>query len=292
MTIRRKVIPHKGPAMQDAFAYCAALVRATDRDRFIASLFAPPERRGALHALYAFAAEVARVREVAHTALPGEIRLQWWSDVVNRERDGEANANPVAAALLATTERYHLGRDVLLDLIEARRFDLYEDTMRTLDDLEAYLRRTSSSLISLAAATLTGAEFEAIAAPAGIASGLAQILRGFPVHVARRQLYVPTEILERHQVHLHDVFAGRSSPGLVAAFAELRNIARGHLAKAGQEMMALPQDAMPAVLPLATVRPWLNRSERNDPFASIELAPWRRQWLIWRAAHNPARIAG
>jgi phytoene synthase len=278
--------------MRDAFDHCAELVRTVDRDRFIASLFAPAERRGALHALYAFNAEVARVREVAHTALPGEIRLQWWSDVVNRERDDEANANPVAAALLATVERYHLGRDVLLDLIEARRFDLYEDTMRTLDNVEAYLRRTSSSLTWLAALILAGAEFEAVATPAGIASGLAQILRALPVHVARRQLYLPTEILERHQVHLHDVFAGRSSPGLVAAFAELRDVARGQLAKAGQELKALPQDAMPAFLPLATVRPWLDRSARSDPFAPIELAPWRRQWLIWRAARNPARIVG
>ena len=155
--------------MQDAFAYCAELVRTADRDRFIASLFAPAERRGALHALYAFAVELARVREAAHTALPGEIRLQWWTDVVNRDRDGEANANPVTAALLATMERHHLGRDVLLDLIEARRFDLYEDTMQTLDDLEGYLRRTSSSLISLAALILADAEFEAVATPAGIA---------------------------------------------------------------------------------------------------------------------------
>ena len=278
--------------MQDAFAYCADLVRTADRDRFIASLFAPAERRGALHALYAFAAEVARVREVAHTALPGEIRLQWWNDVVNGERDGEANANPVAAALLATMERYHLGRNVLLDLIEARRFDLYEDTMRTLDDVEAYLRRISSSLISLAVLILAGAEFEAVATPAGIASGLAEILRAFPIHVARRQLYLPTEILERHQVRLHDVFAGRSSPGLVAAFAELRDIARRHLAKAGQGLTELPPEAVSALLPLAVVRPWIDRSERTDPFAPIELAPWRRQWLIWRAARNPARIAG
>jgi phytoene synthase len=276
--------------MQDAFAYCADLVRSAERDRFIATLFAPAERRGALHALYAFSAELARVREAAHTALPGEIRLQWWADVVNRERDGEANANPVAAALLATMERYRLPRDMLLDLIEARRFDLYEDTMRSLDDVERYLQRTSSSLFALAALILAAAEFEVTAAPAGIASGLAQIICAFPVHVARRQLYLPTEILERHQVRLHDVFAGRSSPGLVAAFAELRDVARRHLTRAGQGLTALPQEAMPAFLPLAVVGPRLDRLERSDPFAPIELAPWRRQWLIWRAARNPARI--
>ena len=31
--------------MQDAFAYCAELVRTADRDRFLASLFAPADRR-------------------------------------------------------------------------------------------------------------------------------------------------------------------------------------------------------------------------------------------------------
>ena len=277
--------------MQDAFIYCAELVQAADRDRFIASLFAPADRRAALHALYAFDTELARVREVAHTALPGEILLQWWREVIDRERDGEANANPVASALLATMQRYRLRRELLLDLIEARRFDLYEDPMPTLADLEAYLRRTSSSVISLAATILAGAECEAVAAPAGVASGLVHTLRAFPFHVARRQLFLPTDMLERHKAHLHDVFAGRSSPGLAATFAELRDIARRHLATAGQELKASPDEALPALLPLAVTRPWLDRSERSDPFAPVELAPWRRQWLIWRAARNPARIA-
>jgi 15-cis-phytoene synthase len=280
------------PAMQDAFAYCAELVRTADRDSFIASLFAPAERRGALHALLAFGAELARVREVVHTALPGEIRMQWWTDVINGERDGEANANPVAQALLATIERHGLPREILLDLIEARRFDLYEDPMPTLDDLETYLRRTSSSLLALASLVLSGEQGDAVCGPAGIALGLTQILRGFPVHVARRQLYLPSEMLEQHRVHLHDVFAGRSSAGLAAVFAELRAATRRHLATAGHELKKLPQDAMPAVLPLAVVRPWLDRSERQDPFNPIELAAWRRQWLIWRAAHNPRRVAG
>src|SRR6202043_2575935 len=94
--------------MQDAFAHCAELVRTAARTRFLASLFAPADRRDALHALYAFNIEVARVREVAREPLPGEIRLQWWSDVLNGEREGEAQANPVAAALLATVTRHRL----------------------------------------------------------------------------------------------------------------------------------------------------------------------------------------
>jgi len=278
--------------MQDAFAYCAELVRTADRDRFIASLFAPAEQRGGLHALYAFNVELARVRDAAHGALPGEIRLQWWSDVINGERADETPANPVASALLAAIERYRLPPQRLIDLIEARRFDLYDDPMAGAADLEIYARRTSSTLIALAAQVVAGVELDAVAAPAGIALGIAGVLRAFPVHVARRQLYLPMALLERHQVRVHELFAGRSSPGLEAALAELRELARRHLAVAGEGMATLPPAAMPALLPVALVRPALDRLERRDPFAPAEIAPWRRQWLIWRAARNPARIAG
>ena len=278
--------------MQDPFAHGAELVRATDRDRFIASLFAPAEHRGAICALYAFNSEVSRVRETAREALPGEIRLQWWNDVINRDRDEEARANPVAAALLTTIERYRLSSAKLVDLIEARRFDLYDDPIATVADLETYARKTSSALLALAAQILAGTNVEAVATPAGIAFAIAGLLRAFPRHAARGQLYVPIELLDRHQVHPHDIFAGRSSAGLQAAFAELRDLGRRHLDVAHQRMAALPPLAMPALLPVALVRPALMWLEGGDPFSPAEIAPWRRQWLIWRAARHPARIAG
>ena len=123
--------------MQDAFAYCAELVRAADRDRYIATLFAPAEHRGALHALYASNVEITRVRELAREPLAGEIRMQWWSDVLAGERREEAGANPVAAALIETIARHGVAADKLADLIEARRFDLYDEPMASIADLES-----------------------------------------------------------------------------------------------------------------------------------------------------------
>jgi phytoene synthase len=281
--------------MQDAFAYCAELVRTADRDRFLSSLFAPVQHRAALHALYAFNVEVARVREVAREPLPGEIRLQWWSEVLCGERVGEASANPVASALLTVIERYRLESTRLTALIDARCFDLYDDPMARLADLEAYARKTSSALLALAAQILAGGEgevVEPVANPAGIASAIASLVRAFPLHASRRQLYVPLEVLERHGVEPQDIFAGKSSKSLRAAFAELQDVARRHLLAAHQQIATLPDAALPAFLPVALVRPALDRLARRDPFAPAELSPWRRQWLIWRAARNPARIAG
>jgi 15-cis-phytoene synthase len=278
--------------MQDAFSYCAELVRVADRDRFVASLFAPAQHRGALHALYAFNIEVTRVREAAREPLPGEIRLQWWRDVVNGERDDEASANPVASALLDVIKRHQLPSSKLSALIDAHRFDLYDQPMARLADLEAYARDTGSALISISIQILSGETAEEAASAAGIAYAIAGLLRAFPLHAARRQLYVPIELLERHGVEPQDIFAGQSSAGLTAALAELRNLARQHLLAAGPHLAALPNDAMAALLPVALVRPTLDRLERCDAFAPAEILPWRRQWLIWRAARNPARIAG
>src|SRR5947209_4925488 len=127
------------PALKDpawAFAHCEAQVREGDPDRYFATLFAPADKRPFLLALYAFSREVARVRETVSEALPGEIRLQWWRDTLQGEARGDVRANPIAAALEETVVRFRLPRQALVDLIDARTFDLYDDPMPTLADLE------------------------------------------------------------------------------------------------------------------------------------------------------------
>src|SRR5215475_6725423 len=118
--------------LPDAYAHCEALVRTADKDRYLAALFAPAEARPHLHALYAFAGEIARVRAAAREPLPGEIRLQWWRDVLEGEARGEVSAHPVAAALVDTVARRGLPRDPLIGFIDAHAFDLYDDAMARL----------------------------------------------------------------------------------------------------------------------------------------------------------------
>ncbi len=281
--------------MQDAFAYCADLVRTADRDRFLATLFAPAQRRDGLYSLYAFDIEIARVPEVAHEPLAGEIRLQWWSEALRGERAGEVAANPVAASLMSTVQRYALAIEPLQTLVEAHRTDLYGEPPATILDLESYSTRTSSALISHAVRIIDdGANADDVALPAGIALAIAHLLNAFPWHAARRRLLVPADILARHGVIAEDVFAGKTSTGLNRAVVELAQIAGNHLAAAGRLMPAKSPAIMPALLPLAVARLQLDRMDRldYDAFAPPAISRWRRQWAIWRAARNPRRIAG
>lgn len=280
--------------MPDAFDHCEQSVREGDRDRFLATLFAPQKYRRALYALYAFNLEIARVREVAREPMPGEIRLQWWRDVLGGAGQ-EVAANPVAAALRETVVRYRLPPQVLADLIDARSFDLYDDPI-TLAELEGYAMRTSSALIELAARILQDGKDPAVgdlAGHAGIAYAIAGLLRALPIHAARRQLYVPMDLMQRYGAQPEDLFAGKVTTEIRAALAELRLLARRRLAAARDLIGAAPPAIAPALLPVALVRPVLERMERRgyQPFDPPEIPQWRRQWTLWRAARSDLRNA-
>ena len=110
--------------MRPNFEHCMKLVREGDRDRYLATLFAPDVHRDALFSLYAFNVEISRVRDLAREPMPGEVRLQWWREALSGERAGETAAHPVAAALREALERYGLSAERLIALIDARAFDL------------------------------------------------------------------------------------------------------------------------------------------------------------------------
>jgi 15-cis-phytoene synthase len=277
--------------MQEAYAHCEAVVRAADKDRFLAALFAPVELRRHLHALYAFNGEIARVREAAREVLPGEIRLQWWRDAVGGEARGEVAAHPIAAALRDTIARCGLPSAPLLGLIDAHSFDLYDEPMASLADLDAYGRDTEGALIALGARILAGSQgfgMAAAAAAAGIACTIAHRLRSFPYDVSRRQMFVPLELLERHGVPRAEVQARRNTQGLRAALAELRRHARAAFAQFRSAAAEIPDRCAPAFLAAAIVPPLLARLDRaaDDPFTPVEVPQWRRQWAIWRAARR------
>jgi phytoene synthase len=275
--------------MHDAFLHCEQLVRAGDKDRFLAALFAPAKYRRPLFALYAFNLEVARVREIAREPMPGEVRLQWWRDVLAGVGRGEVAANPVAAALREVIVRYRLPPRMLADLIDARRFDLYDEPMASLAAFELYAAKTSSAVIELAARILNDGRdlnISDCARHAGIAYAISGVLRAFPFHAARRQIFVPIEVLQRHGARAEDIFVGQATIELRAALAEMRLHARQHLTAARSLIGAMPENITPAVLPVALAQPALKHMERRryDPFRSSDMAQWRRQWILWRAA--------
>src|SRR6476646_10986688 len=276
--------------MKEPFAYCADYLRENDRDSYLATLFAPADKREALFALYAFNAEIHRVRDLARETMPGEIRLQWWREVILGEREGEAAANPVAAAVTEVIARFDCVREPLVDLVEAHRFDVHNEPMQSTEELELYAARTAGTIFNLAVRLLGSKTDSMVINESVSAQTIAYVLSQFPRHATRGQLYVPSDILQHYGAVPEDIFAMHATPELRAALAELRLRARRNLAHVVGAK--IPEIAKPAFLPLAPLRQWLIDMEKHghDPFRPPVVSPWRRQWRIWRAAKSFQRI--
>jgi len=278
-------------AAGEAARFCAELVRTHDFVRYASTLYMPAAPRRGLLALYAFNVEVSRVQEQVSQPLPGEMRLQWWSDSLAGADHGGVEGNPVAAELRLAIRNWRLPVERLSRLIEEHQFDLYNDPMPTLAALEGYIIGTSSALFSLAAAIAgrRSDEIEHLARHAGLAQGMVAVMAALPLDASRRQLFVPQQMLESHGSGLEEVFAGRQTPKMRAALDQLLKEARGHLKTALALLASMPPQVRPIFLPLAMVRRDLAQMSRadNDPFVPRITSRLRTLWTLWRASRLP-----
>jgi phytoene synthase len=274
----------------DSAAFCADLVRSHDFPRYVATLFVPAAERRALLALYAFNVEIVRVRDQVSQPLPGEIRLQWWTDMLSGHVHGSAEGNPVAAELLRAIRDFELPVEPLSLLVDEHQFDLYNDPMPTMTALEGYLAATCSALFTLAARIVAppSEAIEHLARHAGLAQGIAQIIANLPRDAAHRQLFLPQQLLASHDCGMEDVFAGKESSNLGAVLDQLVGEAQQHLATASSLFTEVPSSARPAFLPLSQARADLTRLSRpgRNPFAPQPASRLRTLWTLWRASRS------
>ncbi|MET4199631.1 phytoene/squalene synthase family protein [Bradyrhizobium sp. LA6.12] len=274
----------------DSVAFCAGLVRSHDFPRYAATLFAPAAERQALLALYAFNVEIVRVRDQVSQPLPGEIRLQWWTDMLSGHVHGSAEGNPVAAELLRAISDFDLPVEPLSLLADEHQFDLYNDPMPTMAALEGYLDATCSALFALAARVMVppSEAAEHVARHAGLAQGIAQVIANLPRDSAHRQLFLPQQLLAAHGCQMEDVFAGKETPNLHAVLGQLVGEAEQHLTTALSLLPEVPAPARPAFLLLSQVRGDLKRLSQpgRNPFAPQPPSRLRTLWTLWRASRS------
>jgi 15-cis-phytoene synthase len=270
--------------------FCTELVRTHDFARYASTLFVPAAQRRALLAIYAFNVEISRVREQVSQPLPGEIRLQWWTDMLAGSGHGGVEGNPVAAELLLAIRSWRLPVERLSRLIDEHQFDLYNDPMPTKAALEGYIDDTSSALFSLGAAIAgrQSPEIDHLARHAGLAQGISRVIAALPLDASRRQLFVPLQLLEQHGSGMEEVFAGKQTPKLRAALDQLIGEAREHLRTALALLENTPPEARPPFLQLSLVARDLERMSRadNDPFVPRVTSRFRTLWTLWRASRS------
>jgi 15-cis-phytoene synthase len=224
--------------------------------------------------------------------LAGEIRIQWWRDVIAAQPSGQRTGNPVADALLDVIGSHELPVAPFDDYLAARIFDLYDDPLPDRAALETYAGETTSALLQFSAiiADPKNARSAAdIAGHGGVAQTIAGMLLLMPRHFARGQVLVPLDVLtacglDREQFQVDSASAKRA-----AVREALLALGQEHLAAARSAYSSVSPSLAPAFLPLALTAQTFRRARRMpqtaDPVHHAPLLPqWRRQFALLRAA--------
>lgn len=224
----------------------AAFVRRHDPDRFLTALFAPPARRDALLALYAFNHELARAREVVSEPPLALIRLEWWREVV----EGATRRHEVATPLTAAMARGWLSRNDLLAMIAAREIEA-EPSIATLAEWRNYVRGAAGG-VAVAAGRALGATQPELLRPFGAAYGVAGLVRGMPSLAARGRCLLPDDLLRAHGLSAAAAVAAPAAPPVRTLLSVLVEEGRALLARAATAR--LPRNAVAAALPAVLAR--------------------------------------
>jgi phytoene synthase len=183
-------------------------VRKFDRERFVTTLFMQPEKRHDAIVLYAFNAEIARIKSLVREPLAGAIRLQWWRDVLSQTRPhSEVTNHPIAQPLTQMLKEGRLPADLLFSLVDAKERDLNNESFESLAQMVLYADATAGNL-GAAVLHVTGAVEETSLASvrgASIAYALTGLMRSIPVHLAQGWMTIPLDVLAEHSLSAEDV---------------------------------------------------------------------------------------
>ncbi|GLQ07459.1 phytoene/squalene synthase family protein [Sneathiella chinensis] len=229
----------------------AAEVRRYDYDRWLVSLFSPPEKRDAIHAVLAFNAEIARIRETVSEPLLGDIRLQWWRDTLQGLKKGEHKAHPVAEALDHTARQQPLDYDLMLDMVDVRARDLDPSPILNDAELLAYADGTGGAvqrlILQVVAGTSPASSVVEAASLAGRAFALLGIIRAIPFHARHDLVLLPTERLQETGMSRYTLLQPEYGPNLQAVVRDLAALADEDYRRVRKERRSLSKEAAPAV---------------------------------------------
>jgi NADH dehydrogenase [ubiquinone] 1 alpha subcomplex assembly factor 6 len=272
--------------------YVTDLVRHDDRDRFLTALFAPPSSRHDLMALYAFNAEVARVRESVSEALIGQVKLQWWRDVIGAIYEGGPvpKGNPVVEELTIAIAKHRLSREHFEALLEARARDMLDESPGDVAALEAYAEGTSARLTWLALEMLGVRDEASFAAGrhVGIAWALTGLLRAVLFHARANRFLLPQDLLAAKKLTGHDLQERRNAERISVVVEQIAQKARAHLDTARSYRKSVDHNAIPALLPATLADQYLSGLARRrfdvfDPRHALQRpGVLRLTWNAWR----------
>ncbi|MEE9313319.1 MAG: phytoene/squalene synthase family protein [Rhizobiaceae bacterium] len=267
--------------------YCYNLVSQNARDLYLADLLLPKEMRDDIIVLHAFHVEITNITLASREPMAGEVRLQWWADVVAGKRHEEAEGHPLARALLRLIVKHNLPRSALDAKLEAHIFDLYQDPMGDRTMLEGYFGETRSVLFQMAALIIgisPSPDLANASGHAGVATGVVGMLEQMAMHRSSGKIFIPSDLLLAAGISVSEFMAMPASNHNLVVHGVI-DLAEEHYQMALKALLELPQSARLVFKSLAIVPHYLHRAKASPSLVLSGLpasSQFKRQWALWR----------
>ncbi|WP_347060251.1 phytoene/squalene synthase family protein [Blastococcus sp. HT6-30] len=221
---------HRQEQLRAAYRRCAQIAARHGKSYHLATRLLTPDRRTAVHALYAAARVADDLVDVPGDDPEGD--LAEWSRAVLAELAAGWSDDPVRLALVHTYRRYDIPVEHLVDFLAAMTSDLEVTGYADLGALDRYMWG-SASVIGLQVLPVLGTAPGVLreeAAPHAIALGEAFQLTNFLRDVAedadRGRIYLPADLMAAHGVTREQLLERRHDGRFAALMREMVEIVR------------------------------------------------------------------
>ncbi|MEV6070894.1 phytoene/squalene synthase family protein [Nocardia sp. NPDC052001] len=258
--------------LQLAYRDCRRIAAEHGRTYFLATRLLEPERRPAVHALYAFARMVDDIVDDSTAAMRAEHSAAQLDRIEHELRGrlahapGLGGADRILLAVSDTIARYDIAPEHFWVFLDSMRMDIpggpqYRDRYPSMDALREYMRGSAAAiglqLLPVLGTVVPIAEAEPAAAALGEAFQLTNFLRDIAEDLDRGRIYLPADELAAFGVdddllkHCNDT--GRTDPRVRRALAHLIAVNRGIYRRATPGIDLLTPRVRPAIRTAATL---------------------------------------
>ncbi len=189
------------PDLRSAYQHCRRVTRRSGSSFASAFWMVRPERRRALHAIYAFCRMADDIADDPSVGGDRERLLELWRAELEAAYL-EKSVHPVGVALADTVHRFRLPRATFLELLDGVESDLRGERFDDFEQLRRYCHCVASTvgLLLVRVFGFRNPRALAYAEELGVAVQLTNVLRDVGEDAAAGRVYLPREDLERFGV--------------------------------------------------------------------------------------------
>jgi len=264
-----------------------SIVQRSGSSFYWAMRLLPTPKRDAMFAIYAFCREVDDIADGTDMPETKLLKLQNWRDEIEALYTGAPN-NLVSRALAKPLETYQLAKEDFIAVIDGMETDAtHQLRLEDMDALVLYCDQVACAVGRLSNAVFGLDQNKSIelAKYLGEALQLTNILRDIREDAERNHVYLPKDLLTKHNINSEAVSDILKHPGLAQVCAELAERARQDYQQA-QSIIAKCDATL--IRPAIIIMKIYHRL-----FSLLERRGWQRldipikvskAWKLWLAA--------